>query len=52
MTVEELLDELRDRDPSMEVVCTLDIGEDEFVDAPVSSAHVSLGRVFLRCGDE
>ena len=51
MTVQELLDELRDRDPSMEVFATFTT-DDEQEDALVTSAYVSLGRVFLGTGDD
>lgn len=47
MTVQELIDELQDRDPTMQVSVTIETEDGELIDAALTSAYVSVGRVFL-----
>jgi hypothetical protein len=52
MTVGELIEELTGRDPSMEVVASCAMPDGEYEDELVTGAYVSLGRLFLSCGED
>lgn len=52
MTVQELIDELDGWDTSMEVYVAVEDDDGESLDAPLTSAYVQLGRVFLSSASE